>query len=293
MRIIIEKTGELIDNSVLIQAVLRYDLVPVPCSLEIKLRLNDKPLTVGDKLLLLDDEIPFVIIAEQSDISDLVQGSSLLGVKSYIAILDGLQSIIQPTKKAILLERTSFKQAYQSCGAKGITFNKDIPLLEFDCFFGQVPSFEIAKRCCEEASVILFDGKKINAVRLDELVKPSYEMSKMAIEWENQQVLEHHKIHHYVSIDKDGSTVLDNMQQQQTANYYPNMDSRRLRNLRKVLVRKGWFQRAINLNIKAGDVFNVDGEKFIALTVAHVYATGSYDGQYGAYTKVWLSQVSL
>lgn len=296
MRIVIENTGEVLDNSTLVRAILRYDLVPIPCNLEITVRLNEKTqdLKVNDKILLLDNEIPFVIVAEQSQTSDLVQGQNMLGVKSYIAILDGLQKLMQPTSKAILLEHTSFHQAYKACGLKGIGFAKDVPLLEFDCFFGQIPSYEVAKRCCEEASVILFDGKTINAVRLDDLKKqqPVYKMSKFAVEWENHQVLEHSKIHNYVSIDKDGSTLVENMNQNQKANYYPNMDSRRLRNLRTVLVRKGYFQRALNLMLKAGDVVQVGDEYYIILTVAHVYATGSLDGQHGAYTKAWLSQVN-
>lgn len=296
MRIFIEKTGEILDNSTLVKAILRYDLVPIPCSLELTVRLNQQTqaLSIGDSILLLDEEIPFVIIAEQTQSSDLVQGNNILGVKSYIAILDGMQNLIQPTSKAILLEKTSFQQAYRACGLKGILFNKDVPLLEFDCFFGQTPSYEVAKRCCEEASVILFDGKKLNAVRLNDLSKqkPVYEMAQVAVEWENHEALQHNKIHSYVSVAEDGSTLVENMQAHQKANYYPNMDSRRLRNLRTVLVRKGHFQRALNLTLKAGDTIKVGEEVYVLLTVAHVYATGSLDGQHGAYTKAWLSQVS-
>ena len=70
------------------------------------------------------------------------------------------------------------------------------------------------------------------------------------------------------------------------------MDSRRLKNLRTVLIRKGSVMRQLSPNIVAGDVVNVDQVPFIILTAAHLFQPSTQGSIGGMTSRFWLAQVN-
>lgn len=294
MKIAIEKTGVVFSSDELISATIRYDLVPVPVTMELKTLGNEitKSLEVGDKLIVLDDNTELTIIKKHIQDTDLLQGMRLLSIVSFVAVLSGCENLMQATDRAILLQSTTMAGAYRACGVS-LPFDKDVPLTEFEVFFGKTPSFEIARRCCEEASVICYQNKKLNAIRLKELFnsEPKSEFAPNLVQYHNNQQLQEVLTTQYITINPDGSTVEESLNGAKTASFYPNMDTRRLKNLRTVLVHKATITRHLSPQFVAGDVFTIGDEKYVVLTAVHYLATGSMGGEAGAVSRFWLSQL--
>lgn len=295
MRILIESTGHVLAHNELLDSLWRYDLVPVPLTLEFKIQVNDntKSLKEGELILITDDDVPMRIIKEFKTDSDLVQDGKFLSYRSFIAVLDGCERLIEPSKKAILLDSPNFSEAYRACGVK-FPFESDISLHEFHAFYGKVPSFEIARRLCEEAAVIQFKNKKLNAIRLNELKKKPaiIEINGRQVEWEQNPQIEKSLIKSYITVNPDGTTIEESLKDNQAAGFYPGMDSRRLKNLRTVLVRRGSVMRQLSPNIIAGDVVNVDQVPYIVLTAAHRYMSGTGGDSGIMATRIWIAEVS-
>lgn len=288
----IEQSGVALRGDEILTATLRYDLTPVPVSLELKVVGDEqtKPLQVSDTLLILDEQIPLTIIKRQVQDTDIVQGDRHISTVFFVAVLAGCEKLITPAHKAILLSGTSFANAYRACGVAA-AFGKDVPLTVFDCFFGKVPTFEIARRACEEACVIVFKDGRLNAVRLKELMnqEPLLQLDPMSIQYDHS--LNKALLPHFITVNPDGATVEESLMGNKSANFYPNMDTRRLKNLRTVLVQKATVMRNLSVQFVAGDVFLVGEDKFVVLTAAHYITTGSLGGEMGMYSKFWLAQV--
>lgn len=292
MKIVIEKLGVMLSGSELVEATLRYDLIPVPVSLELKLAGNEntKSLQIGDTLLILEQQTALTVIKKQVQDTDMMQGDNVISIVLLMAVLSGCEKLIAPTNKAILLNSTSFASAYRACGVD-TAFGKDVPLTAFDCFFGKVPTFEIARRACEEACVIAYKDNHLNAIRLKELInqEPILKLDPMSIQY--NQSLDNTLLPHFITVNSDGTTVEESLAGNKSANFYPNMDTRRLKNLRTVLVQKATVLRNLSPQFTAADVFLVGDEKYIILTAVHYLATGAMGEQSAMYSKFWLSQV--
>lgn len=295
MRIVIEKSGYVIPHNVLMSALWRYDLIPVPLTLEFKIQVNEETSTLqeSDIVLIGEDETPLKIVKKHSQDPDIVQDGKFIKIASFIAFLDGCEKLIEPSRKAILLSETSFTEAYRACGVK-IPFGSDVPLHHFHAFYGKTPSYEVSTRCNEEASVIYFKDKKIHAKRITDLLKqtPILDINGRQVEWENNPFIEKNTIKNFISVAPDGTTIEESLKGSQCASYYPSMDSRRLKNLRTVLIRRGSVMRQLSPSIVAGDVVNVDLKPYLILTAAHLYQPGSGNGNGGMVSRFWLSQVN-
>lgn len=295
MRIALEKTGYVIPHNALMSALWRYDLIPVPLTLEFKIKVDENTASLQEKDIILmgEEEIPLTIVKKQSKDPDLVQDGKFIKIATYIAFLKGCENLIQPCEQAALLSETTFAEAYRACGVK-VPFGSDIPLHNFHAFYGKTPSFEVSKRCCEEASVILFKDKKLHAKRLSELKKqsPILDINGREVEWENNPYIEQNSVSNFISVGEDGSTIEESLKGSQKANFYPGMDSRRLKNLRTVLIRRGSVMRQLSPNMVAGDMVNVDKVPYIILTAAHLFDPGSGSSTGASTSRLWLAQVN-
>lgn len=295
MRIVIEKSGYVIPHTVLMFALWRYDLIPVPLTLEFKIQVSEETADLNEKdiILIEDDEISLTIVKKGNQDPDIAQDGKFIKFATYIAFLTGCEKLINPAEKAALLSSTNFSEAYRACGVR-IPFGSDIPLERFNSFFGKTPSFEVAKRCCEEAAVILFKDKKLHAKRLSDLKKqsPILDINGRAVEWEDNPFMIKNTVKNYVSVAQDGSTIEESLKGSQKTTFYPGMDSRRLKNLRTVLITKGNLTRQLSPSIVAGDVVNVDEVPFIILTAAHLFQPSTQNGLGGMVSRFWLATVN-
>lgn len=296
MRIVIEETGQVIGFDQLAKVNFRTDLIPVPVNLEMVVKADaelEKRLKENAVVQVGDDQIRLTIIKVLHANTQTVIEDKRFKAIAIIAVLAGCETLIDPLSKAVILSGASFASAYRACGCK-LTFNKDIPISSFASAYGSIPTIEIATCLQEESAVIQFDGKKLNAHRLSELLnkEPVMLLDNSAISWINNTKVEQRQNPNYISVGEDGKTVEGVKKSNAPAKYYADTDARRLKNLTKVLITRGTVTRTMDLSVFAGDVVQVDDTKYLVLTASHLFNTGALGGGNAAASRFWLASLS-
>lgn len=296
MQITFVQQNQSIGHSDLISSVFRTDLVPVPISLELAVLSNEdleKSLVLGAELVV--GEIPTIlsVIKVQPIHTGFIKDGRRIGGIAAIAIPKDCLDLIRPSSKAVILKDTSFNSAIRACGAR-IKMGGDIPLPEFICLKGSLPTERIATYFQQEASVMRFKDNQISAVKLDDLFKQDavLKLDTSMVLWEKNPERELHEKSAYMSVDADGSTVLGgDIQKNQHIVQKAGLDTRQLRNLNKVLVRRGVSLRPISMSFMAGDVFEVESKKYVVVTAAHSIKTGAIGGAPSMVSKFWIASL--
>lgn len=295
MRIVL-KDGFILPFNVLVSAVLRSDSIPVPLTLEFQVLLDQtiEPMLKEDEIIHLgENHIEMKIIKANIQRTGIIRQNKRIVIGAFIAILNGCEQLIKPLAKGIFLENTSIGAALKASGTK-LGIAEDVPLLQYFCPFGQTPTYEIARKCGEEAAVINSntDGKII-VRRLSALMQneAKLKLDSTSVNWKNNSTGLLHEVPSYITVNKDGSTIEGEVQAGKIASYYPNLDSRRLKNLSTALVCKGTIQRALSTDIMAGDVIEIDEKKYFVLTAAHRIDTGAMGASSVTASRFWIAQV--
>ena len=171
---------------------------------------------------------------------------------------------------------------------------EDIPLPEFICLKGRLPTERLALYLQQEAAVICFKNLKISALKLDAIFKQDtvLKLDPSEIQWIDSKVLEKHQKSSYVAVETDGSTIGDDTTTQgQSVIQKAGLDARQLKNLEKVLIPRGIVHRPINFELNAGDLVEIDKKNYVILTAAHHVETGAIGGNVGSETKLWLASL--
>ena len=297
MRIAILSTNKVISASELIVATLRTDLVPVPVSVEFAVKHTkelEQQLVYGAELLVTDIPHSFEIVYANPIKSQTIKEDGRIGGISCIAVLKGCKKLLSFASNATILEQTSFNAAYRACGASNIRLGEDIPLPEFICLKGRLPTERLALYLQQEAAVICFKNLKISALKLDAIFKQDtvLKLDPSEIQWIDSKVLEKHQKSSYVAVETDGSTIGDDTTTQgQSVIQKAGLDARQLKNLEKVLIPRGIVHRPLNFELNAGDVVEIDKKNYVILTAAHHVETGAIGGNVGSETKLWLASL--
>lgn len=297
MRIAILSTNKVISASELIVATLRTDLVPVPVSVEFAVKHTkelEQQLVSGAELLVTDIPHSFEIVYANPVKSQTIKEDGRIGGISCIAVLKGCKKLLDFASNATVLDQTSFNAAYRACGASNIRLGEDIPLPEFICLKGRLPTERLALYLQQEAAVICFKDLKISVLKLDAIFKqdPILKLDPSEIQWIDSKVLEKHQKSSYVAVETDGSTIGDDTTTQgQSVIQKAGLDARQLKNLEKVLIPRGIVHRPINFELNAGDLVEIDKKNYVILTAAHHVETGAIGGNVGSETKLWLASL--
>ena len=298
MQIVIAAANKLISASELMLATLRTDLVPVPVSLEFSVKANrelEEQLKPGAEILVGDISHPLEIVLVQPVKSQTIKDDRRIGAISCIAVLSGCKKLLTHAERAAILEQTSFNSAIRACGAKNIRLGDDLPLPEFICLKGRLPTVRLALYLQQEAAVICFRDNKLNVLKLDSLFKqdPVLKLDFSEVSWLNSNQKEKLQKSSYVSVDQDGSTVIgdDTTTAGQAVIQRAGLDARQLKNLEKVLIPRGTIERPLNMELMAGSVVEISQNKYVILTAAHQVETGAVGGNVGSITKLWLASL--
>ena len=297
MRIAILSTNKVISASELIVATLRTDLVPVPVSVEFAVKHTkelEQQLVSGAELLVTDIPHSFEIVYANPIKSQTIKEDGRIGGISCIAVLKGCKKLLSFASNATVLDQTSFNAAYRACGASNIRLGEDIPLPEFICLKGRLPTERLALYLQQEAAVICFKDLKISVLKLDAIFKqdPILKLDPSEVQWIDSKVLEKHQKSSYVAVDANGTTIGDDTTTQgQSVIQKAGLDARQLKNLEKVLIPRGIVHRPINFELNAGDLVEIDKKNYVILTAAHHVETGAIGGNVGSETKLWLASL--
>ena len=286
------KDGTQIGND-LISAIYRTDLVPVPVTLELVVKADDRlhELLLVDKTLTTPKGVSLTIVKSQVINEQSIKAGKRIAALHVIAVLSGCEPLLGVTKKAISLENTSFNEVYRALGAK-VRIKRDIKLASFICLKGQMPTVAIAKALQKESAVIFHSEQGLSIIRLNELmIGDATLFDKSAVQWiDHPNAIRHGNIN-YLSIDDNGSEILGTARAERSIEYYPRADNRELQNLRRILITKATITRQLDDRLDAGKLITVDDKTLVSLTTAHRFDSGALGGPAVMATKAWLAQV--
>lgn len=285
--------GSQIGGGNLISAIYRTDMVPVPVSLELVVKADDRLrelFTIGRKMTTPKD-VGLVIVKSQVINEQSIKAGRRIAAIHIIAVLAGCEALLGVTNKAVSLKNTSFNEVYRALGAK-IRIKRDIKLASFICLKGQLPTTPIALALQKEAAVIRFDDDGVSVVRLNELMLgESILFDKSAVQWIESPNAVKHGNTNYLSIDDNGSDILGTANAERSIQYYPRADTRELQNLRRILITKAQITRQLDDRLAAGKLITVNDQRLVVLTSANNYESGALGGRSVMATKAWLAQI--
>lgn len=296
MRIVVESTGTVLLMSQIVSSNFRTDLIPVPVNAEVTVKLNDeleKSLVDGAVILVGADGIRMTIIKSMHLKTQIVVEDKRFKAMSFIAILSGCETLIDPLSKAVILNGTDFASAYRACGCK-MKFNKDIPLLSFISAYGSIPTIEVAHCLQQESAVIFYKDGKLNAQRLKQFFQqePVLELDDSAVAWVNNSKVEQSQVSDFISVAEDGSIIEGGQKDKSPTKYLANSDARRLKNMGEILITRGTITRAMNMEYNAGDIFLISNKKYLVLTAVHALETGALGGGSVTASRYWIATMS-
>lgn len=277
----------------LISAIYRTDLVPVPVTIELVVKADDRlhKLLLIDKTLTTPKDVSLTIVKSQVINEQSIKAGKRIAALHIIAVLSGCEPLLGVTKKAVSLDNTSFNEVYRALGAK-VRIKKDIKLASFICLKGQMPTVAIAKALQKESAVICHTNNGLSVIRLNELMIGAATLfDKSAVQWTNNPNAIRHGNVNYLSIDDNGSDILGSARTERSIEYYPRADNRELQNLRRILITKATITRQLDERLDAGKLITVDNKTLVALTAAHRFESGALGGPAVMATKAWLAGV--
>lgn len=285
--------GSNVGGGNLVSAIYRTDLVPVPVTLEMVVKADDRlrELLVFGKPLLTPKGVPLVIVKSQVINEQSIKAGKRIAAIHVIAVMAGCEALLGVTSKAVYLENTSFNEVYRALGAK-VRIKRDIKLAKFICLKGQLPTKPLALALQREAVVIANTEQGLSIIRLNELMAGEPIMfDKSAVQWtDNPNAIRHGNIN-YLSIDDNGSDIIGEIRAERSIQYYPRADNRELQNLRRILITKATMTRQLDERLDATQLIEVDGRRLVVLTAAHSYESGALGGRVVTATKAWLAQI--
>lgn len=285
--------GSSIGGGNLISAIYRTDLVPVPVTLELVVKADDRlhDLLLVDKTLTTPKGVSLTIVKSQVINEQSIKAGKRIAALHVIAVLSGCEALLGVTKKAVSLTNTSFNEVYRALGAK-VRIKRDIKLASFVCLKGQMPTVAIAKALQKESAVICHSEQGLSVIRLNELMNGAATLfDKSAVQWiDHPNAIRHGNIN-YLSIDDNGSDILGTARAERSIEYYPRADNRELQNLRRILITKATITRQLDDRLDAGKLVVVDNKTLVILTGAHRFESGALGGPAVMATKAWLAQV--
>lgn len=284
--------GSSIGGSNLVSVIYRTDLVPVPITLELVVKADDKlrELLATNRLLTTPKGVSLTIVKSQVINEQSIKAGKRIAAIHIIAVLAGCEALLGVTNKAISLKNTSFNEVYRALGAK-LRIKRDIKLANFICLKGQLPTTAVAMALQKEAAIICYD-EDLSVIRLNDLMDGEATLfDKSAVQWiDSPNAIRHGNIN-YLSIDDNGSDILGSAKAERSIQYYPRADTRELQNLRRILITKANITRQYDERLEAGKLITVDDKRLVSLTGVHYLETGALGGRSVSATKSWLAQV--
>jgi len=276
-------------------AVLRYDAVPVPATLEAVIRADaDTQALLAEGKTVECNGDTFRIVKAEYATERLSQGTRDMGAVKIIALLDACHPIVFVKPKGIIKERTTLADVYRACGASLQAIDADFQVPRFVCLAGGVPSFAIAHLLQEEGGIVRWKDRRLKFFRLADLFtqKPALQIPDNASENVTSGFKERHEVPFFYSVAQDGKLIYGNRAKSRTSRYVPNKDERQLRNMGRYLLRRKVSKIAYNASLAAGDLVGISASDPLAVvTAVHVFQSGTDGSGANQYTRLFLASL--
>lgn len=296
MNVYLSEGGDQIPGEIIQRWVSRSDLVPVPRTIEMVVKVTGEiqsQLKVGAFFWTGREMLKYEVVkVGRADPVGVVQGREALQVMTVTALLASCSRIAYRRATAVVSAGQTLGAIYRACGAT-TQIGDDFNVPRFSCLKGQVPSFALAVALQEASAALVLRDKRISAVRLSDLFKQQatdaigQADTSAAI---SSEFLERHEVPMYFSTNDAGESIMGADEDARTGVYWPRTDERTLRNMSRVLVLRKIVPSAMCQEVVAGDLLNIDGEQLVVMTAAHCYE--QRDGITDTKSRLWLGAMS-
>lgn len=289
--------GTAIRGDLVLRAVQRFDLTPIPSTLEATIRADDTlttSLVYGAILIagLFSDR--YRIIKVRRAILDYTQQrEGLTTVMEITAVLEAFAPLAFPLARAVVKEGKSFGEVYRSCRATALV-SDDIPVPRFSCLAGRFPTVQIARVLQEEAAAVVWTAAgKVAFKRLSDLftAEPVERLAADQTQVVESDFLEQHAIPWALSTDAAGGIVKGNTEDPREFVYLPRTSARVLANMTRCMVVRRTLTRGYSGTTRAGDGIDVAGVRHVVVTAAHSWANGGDSQAPEQVSRLWLAQM--
>jgi hypothetical protein len=283
-------------GDLLVRAVLRSDLTPIPQTLELEVRSGPESaaLQVGAVLRAGRELTPFRIIKESgSGPSGRVTAGRSIEVRGFVCLIDSCAPVADPRTRAVVAYGASLGGLYRSCGAR-VTVENDVQVPVFACLKGHVPTFSIAQALQEAAGAIVVTGAaRVAFRRLADLITadPVRDLAEDVGEAVESGFVERHAIPATFSTDSAGAYLYGGENSGRGVLYRPGASQATLNSLGSALVTRRKIRSIFAPDIVAGDVLSVAGARHVVVTAAHVFEAGGGGIIREQASTFWLAQV--
>lgn len=288
--------GTPLRGDLIVKAVQRFDLTPIPSTLELSLRLDsslDATLKFGALLLAGAARDRYRIVKVARVPSPWVQGGDAPAqAVQVVAVLDGFTALAWPLARAVVKERASLGEVYRACGATA-RIAGDIHTHLFTCYAGQLATPGIGQLLQEEGAAPVWAKGRLSFVRLPDLFTgpPVDSVQTDATRAVESPFLERHEVPWALSTDAAGAAVLGRNDTPRGFVYLPRTPERVLNNMTRYLAVRRVMPTTYAGHILAGDGIDVAGKRHVVVTVAHSWETDSGGGGANQVSRVWLAEL--
>ncbi len=284
-----------IRGDLIISAVLRHDLSPIPVTLEAEIRAGEEDMErrlAEGQLVTTGAGDALRIVKSVKLFSPAAQGERQMAAIRVTAMLDACHGVAFVRSRAIIKEGAALSAIYRAAGATLKAVDADFPAPRFYCPVGETPTFHIARVLQEEGGVVRWKSARLQFVRLPDLFKqkPVIHLPNNTSDDVDSGFLERHEVPWFFSLDDAAGFVFGNREKPRSVRYTPFKNAQRLRNMTRCLVHRKTSKIDFSGQIVAGDLVNfVGGEPLCIITAAHVFEGAADSGGGGrAYTRLWL-----
>jgi hypothetical protein len=279
-------------GDLIISAVLRSDLTPVPASVELELRQSNEAaaaLVEGNTVRVGPDGAEFTLVkVHAGEKSGAIQGDREVFSIKAVGLLKSCASIAQPLRRPVIMEGQTLGAIYRACGAQ-VRIESDFQVGTFACFAGMTPSFMIARVLQEEGGVLVHQSGRVQFRRLKELMEAPAKsvMLQEAGAILSSEFLVRHAVPAVISTDPSGAAVRGSAASGHGFTYRPRADLRIANNMGLALMQRRRVDSGFSPERAAGDRIDIAGKAHVIITAAHVH-----EAEGGAqFSRFWLGEL--
>jgi hypothetical protein len=281
----------------LLRAVQRFDLTPIPSTVELIVRTDND---IGERLS--PDALVFagstrdryrVLKVRRAPTEWTQRAGEGAEVREVIAVLEPFRALAWPLARAVFKEGRSLGECLRACGAT-MRMAEDIPVVRFGVMAGDFATGHVARVLQEEGAAIVWRSNgQAAAMRLADLFTgaPADSMAADTTVRVESSFLERQEIPWAMSTAPDGSVLIGRTDPPRPFVFVPRSTSRVLNNLTRCLVVRRTVQSQFAGHLRAGDGINVAGARYVITTAAHVWAAGADGNAPEQTTRLWLSDL--
>lgn len=287
--------GTPLRGDVVLKSVQRFDLTPIPSTLELTLRVDSsvaQSLQYDSVVIAGSGDDKYRILKIKRAPDTRAQSGDAPEVLQAIALLDGFGPLAWPLPRAVVKEQRSMGEVYRSCGATA-RIGDDIPMHRFVCFAGQFPTEAMSQLLQEEACAPVWTGGRLSFKRLADLFagNPVEAVDADTTQAVESPFLERHDIPWAMSNGTAGDVVLGRRDIARSFVFLPRTPERILNNMTRCLVVRRTLLGSFAGHIRAGDGVDIAGKRHVVVTAAHSWESDSGGQGSNQVTRLWLGQL--